>query len=70
MADTMISFSDKSLSTSFLSKEELLEACPHAFRSEPTNPNVSNKYVQANTMTVIDAIENDIVPQLKKVMGE
>ena len=54
MADTMISFSDNGLSTSFLSKEELLEACPHAFRSEPTNPNVSNKYVQANTMTVID----------------
>jgi hypothetical protein len=50
----MISFSDNSLSTSFLSKEELLEACPHAFRSEPTNPNVSDKYVQANTMTVID----------------
>lgn len=54
MADTMISFADNSLSTSFLSKEELLEACPHAFRSEPTNPNVSDKYVQANTMTVID----------------
>lgn len=54
MAHTMISFADNSLSTSFLSKEELLEACPHAFRSEPTNPNVSDKYVQANTMTVID----------------
>ena len=54
MADTMISFADNRLSTSFLSKEELLEACPHAFRSEPTNPNVSDKYVQANTMTVID----------------
>lgn len=54
MADTMISFADNSLSTSFLSKEELLAACPHAFRSEPTNPNVSDKYVQANTMTVID----------------
>ena len=54
MSHTMISFSDNSLSTSFLSKEELLEACPHAFRSEPTNPNVSDKYVQANTMTVID----------------
>lgn len=54
MADTMISFADNSLSTSFLSKDELLKACPHAFRSEPTNPNVSDKYVQANTMTVID----------------
>ena len=54
MAHTMLSFSDNNLSTSFLTKDELHRACPHAFRNEPTNPNVSDKYVQANTMTVID----------------
>jgi hypothetical protein len=53
MADTMIRFSNSGLQT-FLSNDELKNACPHAFREEPTNPNVSGKYVQANTMTVID----------------
>ena len=54
MADTMISFADNSLSNTFLSNDELRKRCPHAFKDEPTNPNVSNKYVQANTMTVIN----------------
>ena len=54
MADTMISFSNNNLSEHFLTNDELCAACPHAFKHEPTNPNVSGKYVQANTMTVID----------------
>lgn len=54
MADTMIRFTDNNLSETFLSNEELLVRCPHAFKEEPTNPNVSGKYVQANTMTVIN----------------
>ena len=54
MADTMISFSNNNLSEHFLTNDELRAACPHAFKHEPTNPNVSGKYVQANTMTVID----------------
>ena len=54
MADTMIRFTDNKLSEKFLSNEELMERCPHAFKNEPTNPNVSGKYVQANTMTVIN----------------
>lgn len=54
MADTMISFSNNNLSEHFLTNDELRAACPHAFQHEPTNPNVSGKYVQANTMTVID----------------
>lgn len=53
MGHTMLSFNNNNLSD-FLSKDELFAACPHAFREEPTNPNVSGKYVQANTMTVID----------------
>lgn len=54
MADTMIRFTDNKLSEKFLSNEELMARCPHAFKDEPTNPNVSGKYVQANTMTVIN----------------
>lgn len=54
MADTMIRFTDNNLSEKFLSTEELMARCPHAFKDEPTNPNVSGKYVQANTMTVIN----------------
>ena len=38
----------------FLSNDELKALCPHAFKDEPTNPNVSGKYIQANTMTVIN----------------
>ena len=54
MADTMISFSNNNLSEHFLTNDDLRAACPHAFKQEPTNPNASGKYVQANTMTVID----------------
>ena len=53
MADTMIRFSNSNLQN-FLSNDEIRTACPHAFKDEPTNPNVSGKYVQANTMTVIN----------------
>lgn len=54
MADTMIRFTDNALATSFLTKEELQKKCPMAFKELPTNPNVSGRYVQANTATVID----------------
>lgn len=54
MADTMIRFTDNALTTSFLTKEELQKQCPMAFKELPTNPNVSGRYVQANTSTVID----------------
>lgn len=52
--DTMIKFGDNFLADHFLTKEELKKACPAAFKTEPTNPNVSDRYVQANTETVID----------------
>lgn len=54
MADTMLSFSNNNLSTDFLSMDELRKACPAAFKTTPTNPGVSNKYVHANTATVVE----------------
>ena len=54
MADTMLSFSDNNLSTNFLSMEDLRKACPAAFKTTPTNPGVSERYVHANTATVIE----------------
>lgn len=40
----------------FLTREELRRKCPIAFCTEPTRP-VSDKYVVANTMTVVDDLE-------------
>ena len=54
MTDTMLHFSDNSLATKFMTKDELRKACPVAFKNNPTNPKVSDRYVQANTETVID----------------
>lgn len=50
----MVRFNDNTLAKTFLTKEELQKQCPMAFKETPTNPNVSNRYVQANTATVID----------------
>lgn len=52
--DTMISFSDNSLANEFMTMDELRKACPMAFKSNPTNPDVSDRYVHANTATVIE----------------
>lgn len=57
MSDTMISFADNSLAENFMSMEDVKKACPAAFKENPTNPNVSDKYVQANTATVISDLE-------------
>lgn len=54
MADTMLSFNDNNLSTSFLSMDDVKKLCPHAFKTSPTNPDVSDRYVHANTATVIE----------------
>jgi hypothetical protein len=54
MADTMLSFNDNSLSTDFLSMDDLRKACPAAFKTTPTNPDVSERYVHANTATVVN----------------
>ena len=51
---TMIRFADNSLSNNFLTNEDIARVCPMALKDMPTNPNVSNRYVHANTMTVIN----------------
>lgn len=53
MADTMLRFENDKL-YNFLSKEQVKSMCPMAFKTTPTNPNVSNRYVHANTEVVID----------------
>ena len=54
MADTMLSFNNDNLATEFLSNDDIRRMCPLAFKNDSTNPNVSDRYVQANTVTVID----------------
>ena len=53
MADTMMHFKDNGLETHFLTDEEIMNVCPNAFKTEPTNPKVSEKYVQATTIDVV-----------------
>lgn len=51
---TMLSFNNDNLATSFLSNDDLRRLCPMALHSTPTNPSVSDRYVHANTMTVVE----------------
>lgn len=51
---TMIRFADNNLATNFLSNEDIARICPMALHTTPTNPKVSDRYVHANTMTVIE----------------
>lgn len=51
--DVMLSFNDNKLGN-FLTKEEMRKKAPYIFAGAPTNPNVSQKYVFANTETIID----------------
>lgn len=53
MADTMMSFKSDELCR-FMSKDEMREKAPYIFAKDVTNPNVSKKYVFANTETIID----------------
>jgi len=48
---TMISLSDEMRP---MTMEQVKAACPYAFAENPTNPAVSDKYIQANTETVIE----------------
>lgn len=52
--DVMLSFADNQ---SYMSKEQLKDACPLAFASAPTNPDVSGKYLFVNTETIINDLE-------------
>lgn len=51
---TMLSFNNNNLSTDFLTMDDLKRVCPHAFKTEPTNPKVSKRYIHANTATVVE----------------
>jgi hypothetical protein len=42
---------------SYLTKEQLREVCPIAFKSAPTNPGVTDKYLFVNTETIIDDLD-------------
>lgn len=54
MEHTMVSFHDNNLATRFLSKDEMKTLAPRAFRTTPSNPNVTGRYVVASTEQVID----------------
>lgn len=54
MSHTMLSFKDNNLSANFLSMDDVKKLCPHAFHTSPTNPDVSDRYIHANTATVIE----------------
>lgn len=51
---TMLSFANNDLANTFMSKEDISAVCPMALRHTPTNPKISERYVFANTETVID----------------
>lgn len=56
--DTMFSFNGNGINNHFMSDEEIMSVCPNAFKTTPTNPNVSDKYVQASTIDVIRDMRN------------
>ena len=49
----LTTFNNQNISQ-FLTREQLEQAIPVAFKNVPTNPKVSQKYVHINTATVID----------------
>lgn len=49
----MLNFTDNALATEFLTEEDIRKTCPFAFMTNPSNPGVSDKYVQATTMDVV-----------------
>ena len=55
MSDVMLSF-EKGLG-SYLTKDQIKEMAPLVFADAPTNPAVSDKYLFANTETIIDDLE-------------
>ena len=50
----MLNFADDQ---SYMTKEQLKDACPLAFANAPTNPQVSGKYLFVNTETIVDDLE-------------
>ena len=52
--DVMLNFNGEQ---SYLTKEQLMDACPLAFAKEATNPKVSGKYLFVNTETIINDLD-------------
>ena len=52
--DTMMTFGTQMLSDHFMTKEEVMNKCPLAFKTNPTNAKVSDKYVMVTTADLID----------------
>ena len=42
---------------SYLTKDQLKEVCPVAFKDAPTNPKVTDKYLFVNTETIVDDLD-------------
>jgi len=49
----MLNFADNNLSTTFLTEDDIRKTCPMAFLTEPSNPKVSERYVQATSIDVV-----------------
>ena len=58
MTHTMFTFSGNGINNHFMSDEDIMAVCPNAFKTTPTNPNVSDKYVHASTIDVINDMRN------------
>ena len=54
--DLMVRFQNDNIATSFLTEDQIRQRCPLAYTEVPTNQ-VSDKYVLANTSTVISDME-------------
>ena len=54
MSDVMLNFQGDQ---TYMTKEILKKECPLAFASEPTNPDVSGRYLFVNTETIIDDLD-------------
>ena len=52
--DVMLNFNGEQ---SYLTKEQLMDACPLAFAKEATNPKVSGKYLFVNSETIINDLD-------------
>ena len=55
MNDVMLSFGQGL--DSYLTKEQIKNSAPLIFAEQPTNPDVSNKYLFVNTETIIDDLQ-------------
>lgn len=53
MQNDVITKFDKGLNQT-ITKQQIRQTCPVAFKQAPTNPEVSNKYLFVNTETIID----------------